>query len=145
DLELLGRSLALEVNQDPLDDLAGRQAPRRLEELGGDVGGDAPALADLDEDVARDLAGAEVAVQRIDKGVGLGVVAEEGLAGRRALFDVEARPRADERGELVTELVLDGAEAEAKDVLEILLEGETVPGNAVEAEFVLESPAHLLG
>ena len=80
-----GGRLALEVNQDALDDvgvLDDARVPHRLSE---DVRVDAAALAHLEECLLADAACDDVGVERVDEGVGLGVVAEEGLfgAGRR--------------------------------------------------------------
>src|SRR5581483_11904306 len=57
----------------------------------------------------------------------------------------ERGARAKERGELVAELIAHRAKAKAKDVLQVRLERERVPRDAVEAELVLEALSHLLG
>ena len=80
--EVVGRRLPLEVDEDALDDVRRLDAPRRLDRLGDDVLVDAPSLEHAQQHVLADAAGHEVGVERVDVGVGLGVVAEERLVAR---------------------------------------------------------------
>ena len=130
------------------DHVAVLEGARRLHRRGDDVLVDAPALEHAQEHVLADAPGEEVGVERVDVRVGLGVVAEERL-GRRprglAAPRRASRARREQRRQLVPELVADGAEAQAQQVLQVRLEREAVPDDAVEAQLVLEPAAHLLG
>ena len=99
----------------------------------------AGALEDLLEQAALDAAGDDVAVERVDEAVGLGVVAEAGLArlGRQAGAPGE------QRRQLVADLLAHGAEAAGEHVAQVGLQDELVELDAVELQLLGEHAAHL--
>ena len=139
------RSLPIEVDEDAVDDHALLDAPRARERLGGRVVVRATAAEDLEEHGLVDGARADVGVQRVDERVGLGVVTEERLLLAYVVAGAHRRASLEKRGELVPELIFDRAKTEAKQILQVRLEREAVPGDPVEAELVLEATPHLLG
>ena len=80
-IEARGRGAAIEVDEDARHRLARRQRLGERDRALRVVLVGAGALQDLLEQAAVDAAGDDVAVERVDEGVGLGVVAEAGLAG----------------------------------------------------------------
>ena len=83
--EAARRRLAIEVDQDSIDDDAFFDRARAREGQRGGVVVGAPEAHDLGERRLVDLAFADVGVERIDEGVRLRVVAEEHLADERAV------------------------------------------------------------
>jgi len=149
DAKVGGGRLPLQVDEDPLDDLAVLDDADRVERLFDDVFVDPAPLEDLGDDLLVDPAGEEVGVERVDVSVGLGVVAEERLVPDRAVAAIAIAahrcPGAQQRRELVAELVAHRPEPQPQQVPQVRLEGEGVPRDAVEAELVLEVFPHLLG
>jgi hypothetical protein len=145
--KVVRRRLPFEVNENALDRVGVLDGPCRLHRLGHHVLVDPAALQNAQQNVLAQTPGHEVRVQRVDVGVRLGVVTEQGLGGlrRRVALRSEPRARPQERRQLVAELIAHRAEAKAQEVLQVGLERERVPGDAVQAQLVLEAPAHLLG
>src|SRR5690606_16361416 len=83
---------------------------------------------------------------RIDERVGLRVVSHQNFgAGTELEFVALLHASFEQRWELVAELVLEGAEAELEQVLQIGLEGQLVVADAVEGQTLGQHPAHLAG
>ena len=139
--KVVGRCLPLEVDQDALDHVARLDGPHRVNRLLDHVFVDPPSLEDAHHHVFTHPAGEEIGVERVNVRVGLGVVAEERLAaGGRGLAALgHCGARAEQRRELVAELVANRAEPKAEQVLQVRLEGEAIPDDPVEAELVLEA------
>src|SRR5262245_49598420 len=82
----------------------------------------ASAREDLLQQRARDIAGHQIAVERIDEAVGLSVITKTGLLrGRR-----EARPPCQKRRQLVTDLLAQRAKATGEHVAQIGLKDKFV-------------------
>ncbi len=143
--EVVRRRLLLEVDEDALDGVHRLDAASDFERLGEHVVVDTPALEHLPEHVLRHAARDDVRVERVDVRVGFGVVAEESLpaSGCHLRTVADRGARLHQRRKLVAQLIAYGSEAQAEEVLEVRLEGEGVPRDAVEAQLVLEATAHL--
>ena len=145
--ELRGGRLAIEVDEDALDHRPLLDVAREAHGVGDGVLVAAALAHRLGEGARGDVAGADVGVERVDEGVGLGVVAEEDLPDELPALALHPHlaAAAEERGELVAELAAQGAEAEAEDVLQVGLERERRPADAIEPKLLREPRPELLG
>ena len=139
--EAVERGAAVEVDEDPPDDVAGAvEAAVEGHDLVDVVAVDLAGGEDRGHALGGDPAGEDVGVEAVDEGVLLGVVAEQVL-GVGLVAEVAVK----ERLELVADLAAQGPEAAAQEVLEVGLEDEDVGLDAVELELAGEHAAHLIG
>ena len=98
-------------------------------------------MEDARQQLWRHAARQQVAVQRIDEGIALGIVAKADLAGGRS----HTCPACEQRWQLVAHLLTHRAEAPGQHVLQVGLQDELVVLHTVQAQLLGQDFAHLPG
>jgi hypothetical protein len=108
------------MDQDAFDDRLRFDEPHASQRRFHHVFIDPAVLADLRDELFACTPLHDVGVERVDECIGLGVITEQRLADTLKLV-TSFRAGGEERRQLVTELIAEGAKAKAQHVLEVRL------------------------